>query len=343
MKSRKKIIWGIIVLVVVVFVYYKFFRSANKVEAETFIIKKGSVEKTLSVSGNLKPKNSADLSFEVPTLISWVGVQVGDKVKKGQALVKIDKNSVVANVKEAQVTLEKAIESEKLARRKWDTYKPEEKAQFKKTTEEVRYRLNSIQAQLSKGTLVSPIDGVVTKQEARKGEVAQGVVTRIMGGEGLEIESLVSEADIVEFYEGQEAEVTFDALGSSKEFSAKVKQIYQEAVNLQDVVYFKTIFEMKKVDESIKSGMTADLDVLASKKDNVLVVPLRFIRRDDQGSYVFIKKFQEKQNLFQSTFAKKEMESEKRYIQTGIESDDGLMEILSGVKEGEELVLVYEK
>lgn len=342
MKS-KKVIWGIIILVVVGFVWYKISSSKKDDGTEIFVVKKGVVEKTLSVNGKLEPKNSVDLSFETPTLISWVGVKIGDEVKKGQVLAKIDKNSVWANVKEAQISLEKAIESEKLARRKWDLYKPEEKAQFKKMVEEVRYRLESVQAQLGKGNLVAPIDGIITKQEAKKGEVAQGMVVRIMGKEGMEIKAEVSESDIVELYEGQKSEVTFDALGSDRKFPAKIKQIYPEAITIQDVVYFETIFELEKIEDSIKPGMTADIDVLVIKKENVLVAPLRFIKRDDNGSYVFVKKFQEEQNFFQSTFAKKEMESEKRYIQTGIESDDGLMEVLNGVEEGEEIVLVYEK
>ncbi len=129
-KYKKKIIWGIIILVVVGFIWQRFFRSSGEEETESFVVTKGSVEKTLSVSGNIEPKEFVDLSFEVPASVSAVNVEIGDKVEKGQALMRLDKSSLWANVQEAQVAVEKAVEGEKLARRKWDFYKPEEREQY---------------------------------------------------------------------------------------------------------------------------------------------------------------------------------------------------------------------
>lgn len=339
---KKKIIIGVIVLIIIGFVWYKFSFS-DKEEVESYVVKKGSVEKTLSVSGNIEPKEYVDLSFETPALVSWVGVEVGEKVEKGQALMRLDKSSLWANVKEAQVALEKAIEGEKLARRKWDLYKPEEKEQFKKTSEQARLNLESIKAQYYKSTLNSPIEGIVTQVNAKKGEVAQGAVIRVINeGKQFEVEALVSEADIAEIFVGQEAEVTFDAFTSDEKFSAEVSKIDPEATNVQDVVYFKSTFELDEIDERVRSGMTVDVDILSSQKDNVLVVPLRFIRRDDEGSYVFVKKNQEEQKGFFTKESAVADNAEKRYVKTGIESDDGLMEIVDGVSEEEEVVSIYE-
>lgn len=349
---NKKWIFGISFLILVI-IYFSFFSKDEKDNTEIFLVKKGSVEKTLSVSGNYQPKNYVDLSFETPTLISWVGVKVGDEVKKGQVLAKIDRNSLVANMNEAQTSLEKAIEAEKLARRKWDDYKPEERSQIKKTVDEARFRLDSIKAQLSKGVLISPMDGVVTKQEARQGEVAQGVVTRIIGENNFEVEAEISEADVINIHEGQDAKVTFDALGTELQFSAKIKHIDPEAIPNRDVVDFKTTFEIvDKVDDSVRPGMTADIDILVAKKDNVDILPLRFVKRDDDGSYVFIQtkparclkitlSVGDAQNS-KCLFNTSEAEVEKKYVKTGVESDDGNIEILSGVEEGDEVFLVYE-
>lgn len=344
-KHKKKIIWGIIILITVGFIWQKYFRSSGEEEAESFIVKKGSVEKTLSVSGNIEPKEYVDLSFELPALVSWVEIKVGDKVEKGQILMRLDKSSLVANVREAEIAVEQAIESEKLARRKWDDYKPEEREKIKKTVEQTKFKLSAVRSQLYKGTLISPIDGIVTKLDVRKGELAQGVVVRIISEEqGFEVEAFVSEADVVELFENQKAEVTLDALGSDEKFSAKVSHIDPEAMNIQDVVYFRTLFELEEIDERIRSGMTVDIDILVSKEENVNVIPLRFIRRDDDGSYVFVKSKDVEEKF--SFFGKKDIVengAEKRYIKTGIESDDGLMEILDGVDEGEEIVLIYEE
>lgn len=339
---KKKIIIGIIVLIIIGIVWYKF-RSSNQEEVESYVIEKGSVEKTLSVSGKIEPKEYVDLSFETPALVSWVDVEIGDKVEKGQALMRLDKSSLWANVKEAQVAVEKAVASEQLARRNWELYKPEEKEQFKKTSEQARLNLEAVKAQYYKGTLNSPIDGVVTQVNAKEGEVAQGVVVRIINdGNNFEVEAEVSEADIAEIFVGQEAEVTFDAFTSDEKFSAKVSQIDPEAKDIQDVVYFRVLFELDKIDERTRSGMTVDVDILSSQKDDVLVVPLRFVRRDDAGSYVFVKKDKEEKQGFFAKKSKAADNAEKRYVKTGIESDDGLMEIVDGVEDGEKVVLIYE-
>lgn len=344
-KHKKKIIWGIIILVGVGFIWWKA-RSSDKEEEESYIVKKGDVEKTLSVSGNIEPKDYVDLSFETPALVSMVDVEIGDKVEKGQVLMRLDKSSLVANVREAEVLVAQAVESEKLARRKWDDYKPEERENIKKAVEQAKYKLSAVRSQLYKGTLTSPIDGIVTQVNAKKGEVAQGVVVRIINeGKQFEIEALVSEADIAEVFVGQESEVTFDAFTSDEKFAAKVSHIDPESTDIQDVVYFRTLFELGEIDDRVRSGMTVDIDILASRKEDVKVIPLRFIRRDDEGSYVFVKRDEEEKKGF-DLFSKKEIVengAEKRYVKTGIESDDGLMEILEGIDEGAEVVLVYEE
>ncbi len=171
------------------------------------------------------------------------------------------------------------------------------------------------------------------------------MVRIINEGDKFEVEALISEADVAEVFVGQEAEITFDAFTSDEKFSAKVSHIDPEATDIQDVVYFRALFELDKIDERVRSGMTTDIDILASRKENVNVIPLRFIRRDDGGSYVFVKK-NEEEDSGSVLFGKKDVvenSAEKRYVKTGIESDDGLMEIVEGIDEGEEVVLIYEE
>lgn len=348
----KKILISLVVFLLI-FYFYTSFSSKNKDENEIFSVKNGSAEKTLSFSGKFQPKNYVDLSFETPTLISWVGIKVGDKVKKGQVLAKIDRNYLIANKNEAQTSLEKAIEAEKLARRKWDDYKPEEKEQIKKTVVEARFRLDSIVSQLSKSSLISPIDGVITEQEARQGEIAQGKVIRVIGENSFEVEADVSEADVVELYEGEEAEVTFDALGNDSKFRAKISRIDPESILNRDVVDFKTYFELiDNIDNSIRSGMTANIDVLVEKKDNVKIIPLRFIKRDDEGEYVFMQKESAKCFKFNFSigntedgkciFSKSDAKYEKKYIKTGVEGDDGMIEVKDGLDLSDKIMLIYE-
>lgn len=326
---KKYIKNGIIVLIVgfVVFFLWQRFNGKNKgSENESLTVSRSTVMETVSDSGEIQPVTYANLSFEIPTAIEWVGVDIGDTVTEGQELIRIDRNQLAAQIQTARIDVEKAIAAEDLARRKWDDLKPEEKYRIKKDSEQARSRLSATQAQWSKTTLTSPIDGIVAQQNARVGEIASGVVIRIIDPNDLHIEALMSESDVIRMFVGQEAQITFDAF-DDEIFMAKITQIDPEAVMLQDVTYYRILLDLDHVDERVRSGMSVDVDIIVEQKNDVLAVPLRFIRSDDQGSYVFVASGEE---------------YIKKYVTLGIEGDDGNVEVIDGLIEGQEIFVIYD-
>ncbi|PID52002.1 MAG: hypothetical protein CR972_04390 [Candidatus Moraniibacteriota bacterium] len=325
--SKKTIIIVIILLFVGVFVWQRFAGKSDKDVADVYRVSRGTVSEMVSDSGDVRPEKYANLSFEVPTVITSVDVAVGDTVTEGQKLITIDRNQLGAQIHAARVEVEQAVAREQLARRHWDALKPEEKEQYRKDVERARAMLRATQSQWSKTVLRAPMDGIVTQQEARVGEIAQGVVVRVIDPRDLHIESLMSESDVVRMHVGQEAQITFDAF-DNETFIAHITQIDPEAVTLQDVTYYKVTLVMDKNDDRVRSGMGVDVDIVVAQKEHVLHVPLRFIRTDDDGAFVYVQSGEG---------------YTKKYITTGLEGDAGNVEVVDGLTEGEEIFAIYEQ
>ena len=324
----KKIVKVISVVVVVFFVaWFVWQRYASKdsdLDVDSYVVNSGSVMETVSASGEVTPVNYANLSFIAPALVKSINVDVGDTVEEGQVLIVLDRNSIIAEIQSARIDVEKAVATEQLARRHWDNYKPEEKERIKKDVEQARTRLYGIQSQFKNTEVVSPIDGIVTQKNVRVGEIAQGIVMRVIDEGDMEIEILMSETDAIKMNKEQKAFAIFDAY-NDEQFVVDILSIDPEAVRVQDVIYYNTTFSLPSdMDKNILSGMSVDVDVVVNQKDDVLTVPLRFVRSDDTDEYVYTKNANE--------------QYEKKSIVTGIEGDDGDVEIVSGLNEG---VVIY--
>ncbi|XLQ19943.1 MAG: efflux RND transporter periplasmic adaptor subunit [Candidatus Moraniibacteriota bacterium] len=324
----KKIIKIVSIVVVVLFVVWlvwqRFASNNNDSDIDSYVVNIDDVMETVSASGKVTPVNYANLSFVSPALVKSVSVDVGDTVEEGQVLIVIDRNSIIAEIQSARIDVEKAQAAEQLARRHWDDYKPEEKERIRKDVEQARTRLYGAQSHFKNTEVVSPIDGIVTQKNVRVGEVAQGIVMRVIDENDMEIEILMSETDAAKMNKDQKAFAIFDAY-NDEQFDVDILRIDPEAVRVQDVTYYNTTFALpENIDKNILSGMSVDVDVVVNQKNNVLTVPLRFVRSDDDGEYVYIKTTDEQYN--------------KQYIVTGVEGDDGDVEVSSGLNEG---IIIY--
>ncbi len=322
MKKIVKIISIVaVVFFAVWFVWQRFVNDDSDAEVDSYVVGSSSVVETVSASGEVTPVNYANLSFVAPALVKSVSVDVGDNVKEGDVLIVLDRNSVISQIQSARIDVEKAEAAEQLARRHWDDYKPEERERIKKDVEQARTRLYGVQSQFKNTEIVSPIDGIVTQRNVRIGEVAQGVVMRVIDESDMEIEILMSETDATKMNKDQRAFAVFDAY-NDEQFDVDILSIDPEAVRVQDVTYYNTTFALpNNIDKNILSGMSVDVDVVVNQKDNVLTIPLRFVRSDDVGEYVYIKSIDE--------------QYKKQYITTGVEGDDGDVEIVTGLVDDE--------
>ena len=214
-----------------------------------------------------------------------------------------------------------------LSRRDWDDLKPEEKAAKKLAVDQARASVQTIREQFGKTVLYSPIKGVVINRRAEPGEIAgmsATIISIIQKGE-FKIEAEVSESDIAEVNLGQKADITFDALPSDEIFKAEVVEIEPAATIIQDVVYYKVELKLADIDQRFRTGMSADIDILTAQENNVLTIPERAVESENGAKIV--------QVLLESG------EVKSVEVKTGLRGDDGNIEIKSGLKEGDEVVV----
>jgi HlyD family secretion protein len=178
----------------------------------------------------------------------------------------------------------------------------------------------------SKSFLYSPIDGVVSKVNKKAGELitpAEAVIEMISPHEEVVVD--VSETDVVKLSIGDPAIVTFDALGSDLKFNGEILTIEPSSTDIQGVVYYKVKVGLKDENERIKTGMTADILVETEKKDGAIYLPTRAVITKDSKKYV--KVLEGGTNVVE------------KEVVLGFKGDGGVVEIVSGLGEGEEVIL----
>jgi len=130
-------------------------------------------------------------------------------------------------------------------------------------------------------TILSPIDGVVTRVNAKVGEM---VVTGMMNNPGtkiLEVGDLskmlvvaqVDEADVGKLEMGQKARVFIDAYPNC-EFAGKVyKLALANDMSRQQTKYYRTEILLETTEQKLHSGLTANVDIETHTYRDILAVP----------------------------------------------------------------------
>jgi len=182
-------------------------------------------------------------------------------------------------------------------------------------------------AQLGKTVIYSPIKGMITKKNFSNGEIASASspVLSVNSQAKFQVEANIPEADIAKVEVGDKTLVTLDAYTSEDIFEAKVVAIDPAETFIEGVPAYKTTFEFLHEDERIKSGMTADMEISTDKKSAVVVIPSRAVITKDGKKRVRVledgKVVVEKQ------------------VQVGLRGTEGEVEIISGIDEGEEVIV----
>jgi HlyD family secretion protein len=196
------------------------------------------------------------------------------------------------------------------------------------TIDQARAGVDSALAELAKSLIKSPIDGVITSINLKFGEIvpaSRNVISVISYGE-YEVESFIPEADIAKIKISNLASTTLDAYGSNVNFETKVIKIDPAATIIDGVPTYKVTLKFTEQDERIRSGMTANLDILTNQKDNVLILPSRVIVTESDGKYVSVLGVNNKTEIID------------KKIVTGLRGADGNVEIVSGLSEGDMVV-----
>lgn len=188
-------------------------------------------------------------------------------------------------------------------------------------------QVDSAEVALNNTVLRAPASGTITQVDIKLGEQAQAMkeVMKLQNVGELYAEALVSEADIASVVVGQTIDNTFDALGPYEHFTSKVLVVNPASTVVSGVVNYKVIGSLENI-PNIKPGMTANMTIEVAEKKDVLVVTSSAIINRDNKRFVRVIDDSEKKTYH-------EVE-----VETGLEADSGLVEIVSGLTEGQEVV-----
>lgn len=177
----------------------------------------------------------------------------------------------------------------------------------------------------AKTVMRAPFDGIITSKNIEIGELATAAspIMTVETPDDLELTSDVPETDALGLAVGMNASITFDALPAVEEIPATVTSIYPAAKNIEGVPTFHVTLTLNDQLPQLRSGLTTNITVHAASKENVLAIPRRAVIKKDNKEYV--RKQSDKKT------------SEEVEIATGLVGSDGLVEITSGVQEGDVL------
>ncbi|MFZ8831472.1 MAG: efflux RND transporter periplasmic adaptor subunit [Thermodesulfobacteriaceae bacterium] len=174
---------------------------------------------------------------------------------------------------------------------------------------------------LSYAFIYSPINGYVSEVSTQQGETivaglnAPTFIT-VIDLSKLEVHCYIDETDIGKIKPGMPARFRVDSF-PDKIFEAKVRTIYPGAIIRNNVVFYNTVLDILTPYEGyLRPEMTAQVTIIADKKEKALQIPARAIKVDEKG-----KRF---------VYVKRGDKVEKQYITTGWESQ-GKVEVLSGL------------
>src|SRR4030042_1057231 len=182
--------------------------------------------------------------------------------------------------------------------------------------------LNQARNQVAQKSLTAPINGIITDIPFEKGEMALSSQPAVSMNSlsDFEIKSDIAESEIAKIIAGNPAEITFDAFRENEKWQGKVIKIDPAQTVVQGVVYYKITIGLSGTDSKVKAGMTANLEIETSRHENALIIPLRAI---EQNNNVKIVKIMENGQI------------KEKEVQTGIRNNEGEVEIISGLIEGQ--------
>lgn len=289
-------------------------------------------------------------------------------------------NQAEAQLKQAQADYNRSktlFDKGVISKAEWDqTTASYESARASK--QQAYYNVQSASATVSEARdnlgrtiIYAPADGTISLLSVELGERVLGTqqmtgteILRVANLNNMEVEVDVNENDIVKVTIGDEAEIEVDAY-LKKKFRGEVTSISNAAstaLSADQVTNFKVKVRINKDSYSdllegkpanyspFRPGMTATVDIITTKRENIIAVPISaIVIKEDTTSVkkdilAELEKEDQKEKgtykpdeKFECVYINNKGKAELRVIKTGIQ-DDSKIEILSGLKKGEEIV-----
>jgi HlyD family secretion protein len=344
--------------------------------------------------GSVEPDVKVDVKSVLSGKVVELLVREGDRVKRGQVLARVEPDvnqardlaQVKNAVSEAEIALNEAkatyernggllsqgllsaqagLESET----RWRQAKAARDAAMDKyrIVQESGVPIASVaEGTIQRLNVTSPMDGVVIRRPVELGDTVMSGVSSFNAGTVLMtvadvntmiIQAGINEVDIGKVHLDQPVKVTLDAYPKVK-FAGKILRIAPAARLEEKVKVFDVEIAIDRQGAELRTGMTANIDIVGEKREKVLTVPVEAIFKKDEAEVVYVKKAEqpqtaEKGGFLSSAFAagKKDVPATKpdpkdawkekfelREIETGLAAVDKV-EVVKGLTAGMEIAV----
>jgi RND family efflux transporter MFP subunit len=266
------------------------------------VFKAGERNPMVTASGYLVARTRATLSSKVLGRVSWLGVQEGSRVAKGQILARLEspdlaaaRDQVKAQLDQAKVDLARA---EKLAAQGIQDVATVDRLRSQKLTLDAQLAYQN--ALLDSMELRAPFSGVVTQKLSEVGEtVAPGsagganainAILVMADFDTLEVEVEVNEASIAKLSRGMPAEVRVDALdgqGARSVLKGRLREIYPSSNRQKAVVIVRVAFVDR--DPLLVPDMGAKVTFLGDAYlQDVVVLGREQVKKQDGRTFAWV-------------------------------------------------------
>jgi HlyD family secretion protein len=284
-----------------------------------------SGEKLVSAeSSTLNYYNNVTVKAATGGTVNKINIQEGQSVAKGAVLVEFSNDDLILEIETTDLKLE-----------------------------DYNNQLVAAKNELDKYDIYSPIDGILTLNDLKAGDVLKSgdVIGYTADYDHMQFEISIDELDISKIKIGQSTNVTIDALAETngKPISGSVSKVAIEGTSTNGVTTYPVTIQIDKAD-NLKSGMNANAEILIEQRKDVLFVPIEAVNKRGGKSFVSVRKGTgsvEGKTVIKNSASTGELKNTKqnqlanveiRAVEIGINNEE-YIEILSGVKEGEIVIL----
>jgi len=200
--------------------------------------------------------------------------------------------------------------------------------QARLSLEQAQLSLNQAESQLEGTVLTAPHNGTVTMVGVKEGELAGGQPAFVLTDlSRYHVDVTVDEIDIGRVAEEQPVTITLDAL-PDEVLTGTIDTIAETAQLDSGVVTYKVTVHLDPTGAPLRVGMTANVAIVTEQREQVLLVPNRFVRIDRTTGQAFVDRL-----------AGEQIQTVE--IQIGLR-DETFSEVLAGLQEGDVIVLIEE-
>ena len=296
-------------------------RSSSQAEIDNLLNK--SYESSKIVANAVKNAEAAfnytveDLSYENNSNTTTTRTDITSWLSSSNGYVK-DLLSAVNAIKEGKQALA-------------DTIAGEDELDIKSAQLSVQSKLDAY----NDCFVYAPFDGIIATFTAKVGEASGSSIGTIITKQKVATISL-NEVDIASVKLGQKATMTFDAVDDLS-IPGTVVEMDSVGTVSSGVVTYNVKIAFDQDDERVKAGMSTNIEIITESKQNILTVSSSTVKTKNGVSYV---------EMFETALANSNSSSGtvssslpyKQEIEIGI-SDDTLTEIVSGLSEGDQIIL----